>query len=245
MRRPSKLFTIATPNARRRRDGGAVLLTVLLVMMALLGLGVMALWMTSGTLQIGSNTNLRNQALYVAEAGIEAVRNDLNGPVPRVVYGATGLLAGGHDLLNDNIPTGLDPSGQPNGVGAIYFFTGGAPLTNVAFPPAGFQRGAGANQSTTMGTYTVWIRNTTADIRRGYYTTDSSYGATPSPPVVIRSRGVAPDGRTQVTLEVTMGPGSTPTVEDDSRTGRSEELCNSGKNGCWENSSVQSGLAVQ
>jgi hypothetical protein len=228
---------------RRQAESGAVLITVMLVMLALLGLGVMALWMTSGNLQIGSNTNLRNQALYVAEAGIEVVRNDLNGNPKRVIHGVGGLLAGGKDLLNDNIPTGVDANGQPNGVGAIYFLPNNTPLTNVAFPPAGFGRGSAGNQSTTMGTYTVWIRNPTPDIRRGYYTTTD--GTSVDPPVVVRSRGVAPDGRTQVTLEVTIGAGSTPGDEDDSVTGRSDELCNSGKNGCWENSSVQSGIAVQ
>jgi hypothetical protein len=211
----------------------------MLVMLALLGMGVMALWMTSGNMQIGSNTNLRNQALYVAEAGIEAVRNDLNGAAPRVVYGVGGLLSGGKDLLNDNIPTGVDASGQPNGVGAVYFYTTNVPLSNVAFPPASFNRGAGGNLSTTMGTYTVWIRNSTADIRRGFLVTDGGSNI-----VVVRSRGVAPDGRTQVTLEVSLGPGSTPGDEETAVTGRSEDPCYSGKNGCDGNNSVQSGLGA-
>src|SRR2546423_5312035 len=93
------------PSSRRAgRPGekGAVLITVLLVMLALLGLGVLALWMTSGNLQIGANANLRNQALYVAEAGIEAVRNDLNANPARPI---AALLAGGKDLTNDNVPT--------------------------------------------------------------------------------------------------------------------------------------------
>jgi hypothetical protein len=230
-----------SPRAPRRGEAGAVLITVMLVMLALLGMGVMALWMTSGNMQIGSNTNLRNQALYVAEAGIEAVRNDLNGPTPRNVYtplvGA--LLAGGKDLLNDNIPTGVDANGQPNGVGAVYFYANNTPLSNVAFPPASFNRGAGGNLSTTMGTYTVWIRNSTADIRRGCYTIDCQSNI-----VIIRSRGVAPDGRTQVTLEVSLGPGSTPGDEETATTGRSDDPCYSGKNGCDGNSSVQAGIGA-
>jgi Tfp pilus assembly protein PilX len=230
-------------NSRRRSDGGAVLITVLLVMLALLGLGVMALWMTSGNMQIGSNTNLRNQALYVAEAGIEAVRNDLNaGALPRVMDGPGGLLAGGRDLLNDNIPTGLDANGQPNGVGAVYFYANNVPLTNVAFPPASFNRGAGANQSTTMGTYTVWIRNDTAEIRMDPLNIlkDGGNGV-----YIVRSRGVAPDGRTQVTIEVPMGPGATPDITPPIVNGNDQELCNAGKNGCFENSSVQNGLTIE
>src|SRR2546430_2932599 len=106
--------------AGRPGESGAVLITVMMVMLALLGLGVMALWMTSGNLQIGANTNLRNQALYVAEAGIEAVRNDLNGAAARPL---DTLLAGGKDTTYDNMPTGtgVDSAGMPNGIGAVYF----------------------------------------------------------------------------------------------------------------------------
>src|SRR5438045_2732174 len=116
----------------RKSDSGAVLITVLLVMLALLGLGVLALWMTSGNLQISANANLRNQALYVAEAGIESVRNDLNANPTRLM---TPLLTGGKDLINDNVPTGVDASGQPNGIGAIYWFLDNSTATNIAFPP--------------------------------------------------------------------------------------------------------------
>jgi hypothetical protein len=228
----------------RDREAGAVLLTVMLVMLALLGLGIMAMWMTGGNLQIGANTNLRNQALYVAEAGIEAVRNDLNGATARTISGATGLLAGGKDTTNDNVPTGsgVDTNGQPDGVGAVYYFGEAAPfapLTNVAFPPASFQRGATGTASTTMGTYTVWIRNDTADLRRGNITTDTNNT------VVIRSRGVAPDGRTQVVLEVTMAPGSTPGGPLITTGAAPATLCNSGKNACDDNNSVQAGIVVQ
>src|SRR3954470_11869943 len=102
---------------KRNAETGAVLITVLLVMLALLGLGVLALWMTSGNLQIGANSNLRNQALYVAEAGIEAVRNDLNANPTRPI---SALLLGGKDAINDNVPTGVDANGNPNGIGAVY-----------------------------------------------------------------------------------------------------------------------------
>jgi Tfp pilus assembly protein PilX len=220
-------------------DQGAVLITVLLVMLALLGMGVMAMWMTSGNLQIGANTNLRNQALYVAEAGIEAVRNDLNGTPARVM---TTLLTGGRDTTNDNLltGTGVDAAGMPNGVGAVYALADNTVLSNVAFPPASFNRGSGTNQSTTMGTYTVWIRNDTADLRRGSGINTDGNGI-----VVVRSRGVAPDGRTQVTLEVTMGPGTTPGGPTTPTGTTASVLCNAGKNACDENSSVQNGIVVQ
>lgn len=227
------------PHSSRVFDRGAVLITVLLVMLALLGLGIMAMWMTSGNLQIGATANLRNQALYVAEAGIEAVRNDLNSAPARTM---STLLTGGKDLVNDNMPTGVDAAGQPNGVGAVYFYSNNTPLTSVAFPPNTFNRGVGGSgvQSTTMGNYTVWIRNDTAELRMGKLTQDDNNT------VVVRSRGVAPDGRTQVVVEVTMGPGSTPACATcPPVTGGGPVLCNSGKNACDENSSTQAGIVAQ
>jgi hypothetical protein len=227
-------------NSRRRSDSGAVLITVLLVMLALLGLGVLALWMTSGNLQIGANANLRNQALYVAEAGIEAVRNDLNANPTRLM---TPLLAGGKDPTNDNVPTGVDANGNPNGIGAVYWYLDNSTTTSIPFPPNSFLRGAGGAgviQSTTMGTYTVWIRNDTGELRQGKITQDDNNT------VVVRSRGIAPDGRTQVVLEVTMGAGATPGCKScPPGAANAPVLCNSGKNACDENSSVQAGIVAQ
>jgi Tfp pilus assembly protein PilX len=224
---------------KRKADSGAVLITVLLVMLALLGLGVLALWMTSGNLQIGANANLRNQALYVAEAGIEAVRNDLNANPNRPM---DPLLTGGKDPTNDNVPTGVDANGMPNGIGAVYWFLDNSTTTNVSFPPNSFTRGVGGSgvQSTTMGTYTVWIRNDTGEIRQGSPLHDSNGN------VVVRSRGIAPDGRTQVVLEVSMGAGSTPGCKGcPPGSANPPVLCNSGKNACDENSSVQAGIVAQ
>ena len=222
------------PGRPRRGERGAALITVMLVMFALLGLGMTAMWMTSGNLQISATTNLRNQALYVAEAGIEAVRGDLNGATPRDI---TALLTGGRDATFDNPPSapGVDANGQPNGIGAVYYYADGTRLRDIPFPPASFNRGAGATSdapiSSTMGSYTVWIRNDTGELRQGKITTDSNGS------VVVRSRGVAVDGRTEVVLEVTMGGSSTP--------GTAVSGCNSGKNACDENSSTLSGIFLQ
>src|SRR2546423_13816705 len=103
--------------AGRPGESGAVLITVMMVMLALLGLGVMALWMTSGNLQIGANTNLRNQALYVAEAGIEAVRNDLN----RLPARNPNPLLARIDPANDNKPPRLSAPRTPHGLRPLYF----------------------------------------------------------------------------------------------------------------------------
>lgn len=218
----------------RRHDAGAVLLLMMLLVIGLLGLGITALWLTSGNLQVQANNNLRAQALVVAEAGIERARAILNAGV-----NVDQMLAGQNAGV-DEVPTALDAAGRPNGVGAI-FMDAAVPLRNVAFPPASFGRGAGtaaAPVAATMGTYTVWIRNDTAECRAGQFTHDGN-GT-----VLVRARGLAPDNLTAVVVEVALGatppvPG-TPGVS----AGIPPVLCVSGKNACDDNSSTVSGVVA-
>ena len=215
-----------------------MLLTVLMVMLGLFALGVTALWMTGGNLQISANLNLRQQALYVAEAGVERARAVLN----RSGSNVNAMLVGSNPGI-DEVPTGVtEPGGVPNGVGALVV-DGTVSLENVAHPPASFGRTPrdefGAPRPTTMGNYTVWIRNDTTECRLGNFTADNNNS------VLIRSRGVALDGRTTVVLEVTMGP--TPGLTGVPGTPPSAPLvlCNSGKNACDDNNSVWYGIVVE
>jgi hypothetical protein len=227
---------VADPRRRARHaESGAVLLLVMMLMISLFGLGVTALWLTGGNLQIGANVNQRMQALYVAEAGIERARAILNGPPVADVND----LMDGSGNAGDDVPVALDAAGNPVGVGAI-MLDGTVPLSAVVYPPASFNRSAGtatAPVAATMGTYTVWIRNDTADCRRGKFTVDTNGS------VVVRSRGLAPDNLTSVVLEVPMGgvPGS-PASAGGATT--APVLCNSGKNACDENSSTAAGVVV-
>lgn len=219
---------------RRRADSGAVLLMMMLLVIGLLGLGITGLWLTSGNLQVQANTNLRAQALRVAEAGVERTRAALNAGI-----NVDQMLAG-QTPGQDDVPTGLDASGRPNGVGAI-FVDAAVRLSGVAFPPASFGRTSGtaiAPIASTMGTYTVWIRNDTAECRAGQYTHDGN-GT-----VLVRSRGVAADNLTTVVLEVALG--STPPVPGAPgvAAGLPPVLCVSGKNACDDNSSTVSGVVA-
>jgi hypothetical protein len=212
---------------RDGRDGerGAILVVVLLIMVVLLGLGVMGMWLAGGNLQVAGSMSQRQQALYVAEAGLERAAAHLNNAAAINI----GALLVGSNPAYDNVPTGLDAAGKPNGVGAL-LVDGGDLLRNVSFPPASFARGAGTAEAPvagTMGTYTVWIRNDTAEARQGLLTSDSNRT------VVVRSQGLAADGRTSVVLEAVMtaagasSPGGAAPIA----------LCYSGKDGCDENSS--------
>lgn len=251
----------------RRSDSGAVMLTVMLVMLALLGLGMTALWMTTGNLQIGTNTNMRSQALYVAEAGVEAVRNDMN---VRQWTNATitTLLTGTNPTAGDDVPRGLDANGKPNGAGAIYVDRYNNALAGVQFPPAGVSTFSRTGTTSVMGLYTVWVRNDTAELRTMTAANCPAWNtpgcpiitdATPqNPTVVVRSMGIAlppnvaapaagaapPPGSTQVILEVTMAPGTTPTGGPGTPATVNQQLCVTGKNSCDDNSSVISGVTA-
>jgi len=174
-----------------------VLVIVLMVMLTLLSLGVMSIWLTGGNLQISGNMNQRAQTLYCAQAGIERARAFLNTAPASAIPQFLSLHLAATGQLKDNVPTAVDATGKPNGVGAVLVDNVG-PLANVAYPPASF--GRTGNSATIMGTYTVWVRNDLADIRQGNYTTDTNMT------VVIRAQCVAPDGRINTTVEVTVVP---------------------------------------
>lgn len=212
------------------------MLVVMMMVLALVGLGITGLWLASGNLQVQANNNLRAQALYVAEAGVERARAALNSGGISV----DALLAGASPRLDD-VPTTVDAAGKPNGVGAI-FMDAGTPLADVSFPPATFGRTTGsadAPTSATMGRYTVWIRNDTTECRVGQLTRDGN-GT-----VVVRSRGVAADGLTTVVLEVALG--ATPATPGAAGLPSAQPpvLCVSGKNACDDNNSTVFGIVAQ
>jgi hypothetical protein len=204
------------------------------------------LFLTKSNVQILTNTNLRNQALYVAEAGLERARDILNGPVAPDL---TALLGGASHVANaaDEIPTSVDSVYRlPVGRGAILTDTAGTPLLQVSYPTS-IAHGAPVPDNPSglanplMGQYTVYIRNDIADCRMGRFTTDGpSIG---NQVVVIRSEATASDGRTTVALEMTMGVGPTAGLAPGAG-GVAAVLCNSGKNACDDNNSVQNNAVI-
>jgi hypothetical protein len=183
----------------RSAERGAALLTVMLVMFGVLGLGVTALWLTTGNLHVASNLTMRSRAFYCAEAGIERARAFLNTAPAGGVSAFLTTNMRGTTAAGDNVPTALDATtGRPNGVGAIVVDAAGA-LLDVPFPN-GFAASPGGLSAPAPGRYTVWLRNDTAEYRRGNFATDTNGAA------VIRSQCVAPDGRTTVVLEATFSP---------------------------------------
>ena len=222
---------------RRNDESGAVLIVVLMVMLTLLGVGVMTLWLTQANLQVGGAVNLRTQAFYAAEAGIERAAATLNG---EVAPDLDALLRGSNAGI-DNVPTALDASGMPNGVGAIVVDRA-TPLNNVNFPPVSFGRSPGVPDRPVaefMGRYTVWIRNDLAEARL----IPPKFVVDDNNTVILRSRGVANDGRTNVVLEVTMIPSGIMGGDPGAAGATAPADCISGKNACDDNSNTQYGLS--
>jgi hypothetical protein len=257
-----KTHDSSTQPSLRRPETGAVLVVVLLAMIALLGMGLTGLYLTSGSIQMSANINMRNQALYVAEAGIQAAKNLLNQPLP---VNLNSLLAG-------NSPLTLSPVALPSSISD-------EPLSDplngcLGRDASGFKRGAvlrdepglgcrpdtsayaDCNYPTTiahdeappdpntmrpaptqyMGKYTIFIRQDLAECRQGpgHFTQDTN-GI-----VVIRSEGTASDNRTKVVIEATMSHNPVATLLPPTIA----QTCTAGAAGCDDNSSVQQGITV-
>src|SRR5262245_36388198 len=181
----SNAFERNRPRPRNRpREAGAVLLTVLLVMVTLLGLGITALWMTTTGMQIGANTNMRNQALYVAEMGIEAVRKDLNTlPLREIdlLLKPNGLNPSPNKCWDGTVPdlndtpfrvvpngsdAGDDTKNAPTGYGVVFEDQNGRRLCNVPFPTGPDNGITRTGTTPRMGSYTVFIRNDNMELRK-------------------------------------------------------------------------------
>jgi len=231
----------------RRAERGAILVVVMLIMIVLLGLGMSGLFLTKSNMQMLTNTNLRNQALYVAEAGLERARDVLNGPVSPDL---TALLGGAGHVANpaDEIPTQVDAVyGLPIGRGAILTDSSGTPLLRISYPTSVYHAepvpgNPNGLSVALMGMYTVYIRNDVAECRQGKFTVDGA-AAGGNQVVVIRSEGTAIDGRTTVALEMTMGAGTNSGAQQGAG-GIAAVLCNAGKNACDDNNSVQNNVVV-
>jgi hypothetical protein len=255
-------------------------MVVLMVMVALLGLGMTGLFLTSGSIQMNANINLRNQALVVAEAGIERARGILNNRTPGWLPPIPALLAGSIPAVDEVPAQPGDCQGLARGAIMVDQISPSCVATptpascflrTVAYPSVNrssdLPSSAGSAVSTTMGTYTVYIRQDQADCRMGNYTCDyvpgsagvdagavgsgGTPGATsctvpsnmpaPNGSLVVRSEGVASDGRTRVVLEVTMTPS---TGGSQARNTPMAALCAAGAAGCDEGSSMQTGIVV-
>jgi hypothetical protein len=238
------------------------LVVVLLVMLALLGMGLTGLYLTTGSIQMNANINMRNQALQVAEAGIQRAKDVLNrqGP-PGWNPDISGLLAGtrspaGVLIGSLSLPDAIPGTGGQNDCVGGDNFQKGAILRDEPGAVAGCTSNSAylncaltamtdpndPNTPVSKGRYTVYIRQDQAECRLGSYTCDFPDPACPlnNGIVVIRSEGTASDNRTMVALEVTMTRNPNPSVANV----QLATVCPAGQAGCDDNASVQQGITV-
>jgi type II secretory pathway pseudopilin PulG len=175
---------------RLRRERGITLMVSMLIVIALLGAGIAAVWLSSMGNRVAGNLNARQAAMNAANAGIQHARqviaNYWNGLVPCVsdtLHPLSCALAGQANA-KDRLPTSTTPLPQPNGngVGAI-LYDGTVALTHTT-ANLGFQyppNNCAADSDCTLlpgtrcisnvcdgplGSYTVWIRNDNIDVSR-------------------------------------------------------------------------------
>jgi Tfp pilus assembly protein PilX len=212
--------TIPLPhNENRRSDKGAILIVVLIVMIALLGLGMTGLFLTSGSIQMNTNINLRSQALVVAEAGLERARSVLNSPnwIPPI----SSMLAGSNSSSGDEISTSVNDCQGSTSRGAILVdqITAGCTgsptpaackLQNVTYLPisrsADLPSAAGTVTVQAMGKYTVYIRQDQADCRMGNFVCEN----TPVPSDTVGAGGSSGPGGASGAVTSCTVPSSMP-----------------------------------
>jgi hypothetical protein len=184
---------------RRRGERGFALVLAILSLMLLTFLGLTLATTTSTELQIATNYRWSQQALYNAEAGLEAARIVLSTIADDVVYWRDFLpayrpgpwpqgAAPAHEAPVATRDFDKDACDNRGGVGygRVIVEPGGAPAyENVStFPLAG-----GAGSQTLNGAFTVWIRRPLVVNNDGTYSDEDDNDR-----VVIVAEGVAPYG---------------------------------------------------
>jgi hypothetical protein len=194
----------------RSSESGMSLVVTLLIVMAVLGLGMAAVWYAS--LQIGAarNLNSRQTALNAAHAGVQHARAVL----------ATTPFASWGSCLQAHLPTtdggtsadDVPDQTHPARKGVVLFNScvapGGSdctvtgPLVTCPYAVNGGDAGL-----VTLGTYTVWIRNNQGQILSGLPTTPNYNG------VIVRAEGKDLAGTSTVVVEASLAQSVTLGVD--------------------------------
>jgi hypothetical protein len=247
------------------------LVVVLLVMMALLGMGLVGLYLTSGSIQMNANINMRNQALFVAEAGINRAKSVLNRTIPGLPNWSpnlSGMLAGLTSPLGVAVKLNVAdevPSDPVSGCQAAGGVDRGAYLrdepgsvvgcsSNSAYVgcsvtysnTVGDPNSPPPPPSQTMGAYTLFIRQDLTECRIGNFICDGD-PTTPDP------NCPTANGMVVIRSEGTASDNRTKVVLEVTMArnpnapvvnSRLATVCPAGQAGCDDNASVQQGITV-
>lgn len=171
-----------------RSERGVTLVISLLLVVALLGVGMTALYYSSTHTRAAQNLTARQSALNAAKAGLEharAVLAQVAAITPTAPFNQ--VLAGIQANPHHEIPT----SAQPTRQGAI-LYSGGVPLFEYTYPnPI-------QPEVPRLGSYTVYVHNDSAELSAGMFTTDTNNS------VIVRVLGRDPGNTATVVLEAGM-----------------------------------------
>jgi hypothetical protein len=174
------------------------MVTVILILMVLLAMAMAVVWYTSLQLGAARNLNARQTALNAAHAGVQHARDILGrtGNWGQCLTSHMMMTDGG---LGDDIPDQTHPTRR----GAVLWNDCAAPSgtdCNVTGPllSCSYAVNAGDAGLTTLGSYTVWIRNNQGQILAGQPTTPNLNG------VVVRSEGRDASGVAAVVVEAAL-----------------------------------------
>ena len=189
---------------RARRQAGFALILAILSLMLLTFLGLTLAATTSTELQIATNYRWSQQALYNAEAGLEAAKlllaqvaqvdGDFHNilPIQRTAqwsYGVTGA-SGGPPAPTPAARAGLrdyERMGCADRAGVGYGRVLTAPVGAGSPQPGDYQDVSSYMQATLNGAFTLWVRRDLTETSTGLLTDD------PDPShVVVTAEGIAP-----------------------------------------------------
>jgi hypothetical protein len=191
--------TTPAPERRRNRESGISLVVVALILVFLLGLGMALVWHTSVQMGAARNLNARQMAANAAQAGLQHARNVLADAAPS---GWSNCLTAKGNAL-DSLPDVANPAR----FGAILYT--GCIGSGTALRDQSFTAASGDAGLSSLGTYTVWVRNDPADIAKGAGTNDTNAA------VVLRVVGNDAAGTAQVVLEAAIAQDTGPGVNRD------------------------------
>jgi len=199
---------------RRRTERGITLVVTLLIIVALLGIGMAAIWMTSMGTRVATNLNSRQAALNAANAGIQHARQILNTYqaqaatlCPTNAAFPWSCVLAGKTNAKDDLPTLAGPLQRK---GALVY-DGTVPLDGLKYPQSNCavdtdcSGGALCIQQVCegpLGFYTVYARNDISDLNRaGNLASNPEFLKDTNFQVILRAEGRDPGNSATVVVE--------------------------------------------
>jgi Tfp pilus assembly protein PilX len=205
---------------KRSRERGITLVVTMLIIVAMLGLGVAAVWLSSMGTRVAGSLNARQAALNAANAGVQHARQVMAAyqanpgtMCPTNVAQPWSCLLAGKANINDKLPTtGNAVSTSTVPIWGAVVYDGTTALYDQSYPPNNCTSDSDCSPSGIrcisnvcdgpLGNYRVWIRNDIGDINRAANAiSNAQMLVDTNAQVIVRSEGRDPSGGSTVVVE--------------------------------------------